>query len=57
MVTILMSAAFRGAALIRGQALIRERRLFQFGYPKVWRLLEDGFIRKPALIRGNTVFA
>ena len=30
-----MSAVFRGAALIRGETLIRERRLFQCGYPKV----------------------
>ena len=39
-VTIVISAAFRGAALIRGEALIRGTRLFQCGYPKVWRLLE-----------------
>ena len=39
-VTILISAAFRGAALIRGNALIRGMRLFQCGYPKVWLLLE-----------------
>ena len=35
MVTILLSAAFRGVALIRG------RRLFQCGDPKVRRLLEE----------------
>ena len=40
MVTILISAAFRGAALIRGEALIRARRLVQCGYPKVRRLFE-----------------
>ena len=34
MLTILISAAFKGAALIRG------RRLFQFGYSKVRRLFE-----------------
>ena len=34
-VTILISAAFRGALPIRG------RRLFQYGYPKVRRLLEN----------------
>ena len=40
-ITILKSAAFIG------EALIRERRLFQFGYPKMqrlfeaWRLLEE----------------
>ena len=33
--TILTRAAFRGAALITGEALIRGRRLFQCGYPKV----------------------
>ena len=45
MVTILISAAFRGAALISGEARIRGRRLFLCGYPKVRRLLE-GEIRK-----------
>ena len=44
MVTILISAAFACAALIRGGgggggALIRERRSLQFGYPKGLRLL------------------
>ena len=41
MVTTLTSAAFIGVALIRGEVLIRGRRLFQCGYPKVWRLLEE----------------
>ena len=41
MVTILISAAFRGAALLRG------RRLFQCGYPKVRRLLEGGAYLRP----------
>ena len=47
MVTILISAAFRGAVLIRGGESIRGRRLFQCGNPKVqrlfetWRLLEE----------------
>ena len=36
MVTIVISAAFRGAALIRG------RHLFQCGHPEVRRLLEGG---------------
>ena len=40
MVTILISTTFRDAALIRGEALIRGRRLFQCGYPKLRRLLE-----------------
>ena len=39
-VTILISATFRGAALIRGETLISIRRLFQCGYPKVQCLLE-----------------
>ena len=33
MVTILISPAFRGAALIKGEALIRGRRLFQCRLP------------------------
>ena len=41
MVTILISAAFRGAKLIRGG------RLFQRGYPKVWPLLEGGGYLRP----------
>ena len=36
----LISAVFRGAVLISGEALIRGRRLFQYGYPKMWRLFE-----------------
>ena len=32
-VTILISAASKGAALIKREALIREGRLFQCGYP------------------------
>ena len=35
-----MSAVFRGATLIRVEALIRGRPLFQCGYPKVRRLFE-----------------
>ena len=42
MVNILIGAAFRGAALIKREALIRGKRLFQCGYPKVQRLLEGG---------------
>ena len=41
-VTILISTRFGGAVLIRGEALIKEKRLFQCGYPKVQRLLECG---------------
>ena len=41
-VTALISVAFRAAVLIRGEAIIRGRRLFQCGYPKVGRLLEGG---------------
>ena len=37
--------------LLRGEALIKGRRLFQCGYPKVRRLFEA-----PALIRANTIF-
>ena len=33
---------FRGAALIREEALIRRRRLFQYGHRKVRHLLEGG---------------
>ena len=40
MVTILISPTFRGAAFIRGEALVRVRRLFQCGYLKVERLFE-----------------
>ena len=40
--TILINAAFRDAALIRGEVLIRGKHLFQYGYPKMWRLLEGG---------------
>ena len=47
MVTILISAAFRGAALIRREALTRGRRLFECGYPKVRRLLEGGVYLRP----------
>ena len=39
-VTILISATFRGGALIRGETLIRVRHVFQCGYPKVRRLFE-----------------
>ena len=47
--------ALRGAPLIRGDALIRGRRLFQCRYPKVQRLLGGGAYWGPALIKGNTV--
>ena len=40
--TILISTTFRVPALIKGEALLRRRRLFQCGYPKVQRLLEGG---------------
>ena len=36
----LISAVFRGAVLISGEAFIRGRRLFQYGYPKMRRLFE-----------------
>ena len=39
--TIPMSVAFIGAALIRAKAPNRGRRLFQYGYPKVRHLLEE----------------
>ena len=35
MVTILISASFRGVALIRGEVFIRGRRLFQCRHPKM----------------------
>ena len=41
-VTILICTSFRGATLIEGETLIRGRRLFQCGYPNLWRLLEGG---------------
>ena len=40
MVTILISASFRGVALIRGEVFIRGRRLFQCRHPKMRHLLE-----------------
>ena len=46
-VPILISAAFRGAAFIRGEVLIRGKRLFQSGYPKVRRLLEGSVYLRP----------
>ena len=42
MVTILRSAAFRSAAFIRREALIRGRHFFHCGYQKLRRLLEGG---------------
>ena len=45
--TILISAAFGGATLIRGEALIRGRRLFHCGYLKVRHLLEGGAYLRP----------
>ena len=48
-VTILICAAFEGAALVRGEALIRARHLFQCGYPKMRRLSEGGaYLRRGA---------
>ena len=47
MVTILISTAFRGAALIRGETLIRGRRVVQCEYPKVLGLLEGGAYARP----------
>ena len=48
MVTILIIAAFRRAALTREEELIRGRHLFQYGYPKVWCLLEGGAYLRPS---------
>ena len=36
-----------GTVLIRGEALIRGKRLFQCGYPDVRRILEGGTYLKP----------
>ena len=47
MVTILISPAFRGAALIKGYALIRGRRLFQCGYSERQCLLKSGAYLRP----------
>ena len=44
---ILISVAFRGATLIRGEALIRGRHLFQCVYPKVQCLFEGGTYLRP----------
>ena len=55
MVNILISTAFRGVALIRGEVLIRGRHLFQCRYPKVWRLLEGGAYLRPIAYKGNMV--
>ena len=46
---ILISVTFRVVTLIR------DRRLFQCGYPKVRRLFEGGAYFRPASIRENTV--
>ena len=40
-VSTLISVVFRAAALIRGEVLIRGKRLIQWRYPKVRRLLEE----------------
>ena len=48
MVTILISTAFIGVALIIGEALITGRHLFQCGYPKVRRFLESGAHLSPS---------
>ena len=53
MVTILISAAVRGAPLFRGGVLIKGRRLFQCGYPKVRGLLEGGVFLKPGAYQGK----
>ena len=47
MVTILQSAALRGAAIIRRKALIRGNRFFQQGLLKVRRLLEGSAYLRP----------
>ena len=41
MVTILISAIYRGAALIRGRCL------FQCGHSKVWHVLEGSTYLRP----------
>ena len=46
-VTILMNAVYSGAELTRGEELIKGRGLFQCGYPKVRRLLQDGTYLMP----------
>ena len=55
MVTVLISAAFRGAAFIRGEPLIKGRRLFHYGRPKERPLLEWGAYPRSSVIGGNTV--
>ena len=55
MVTVLISAAFRGAAFIRGEPLIKGRRLFHYGRPKERPLLEGSAYPRSSVIGGNTV--
>ena len=44
--TIVIRTLFRGTVLIRRETLIRRTSLFQFGYPKVRRLLKgSGYLR------------
>ena len=47
LVAILLSAVFSGAALTRGETLIRERRLLECGYLKVRCFLEGGAYLRP----------
>ena len=46
--TILISTEFRCAALIRGEAIGREKRLFQCRYPKLWRFLDCSASLRPS---------
>ena len=51
-VTILISAIFRGVALIKREALIRGKRLLNYGYSKVRHLLEgDAYLNPGAYYR------
>ena len=55
MVTILIIPVFRSVFLIRGEVVIRKKRLLQCGYVEVWLLLEGGTYLWLGVIRRNTV--
>ena len=48
MVTILISPAIRGEALITGEVRIRKRRLIQCGKPKLRRFVKGGAYLRPS---------
>ena len=52
-VTILISTVFSSVVLIRGETLIRGRRFFRCGYPKVRRLFKCGYSKVRRLLEGG----